>query len=76
MMHAFMTVVFSITDIDECTEDSHRCEQICHNSVGSYACSCNSGYRLNQDGVTCDGTVKFKINVSALTPLRIHVYRY
>ena len=74
-----LTVVFSITDIDECTEDSHRCEQICHNSVGSYACSCNAGYRLSQDGVTCDGTVKFNstlIDVSALTPLCIHVYRY
>ena len=44
-----------VTDIDECTEGTDRCSQNCHNTVGSYTCSCNTGYRLNADGVTCDG---------------------
>ena len=42
-------------DIDECEEASYECEQICHNSVGSYACSCHIGYRLDGDRLTCNG---------------------
>ena len=50
-------------DIDECTEESHRCEQSCHNAVGSYACSCDIGYHLNLDGLTCTGILKeIKVN--------------
>ena len=44
-----------LPDIDECNEGIDRCEQNCHNSVGSYACSCNSGYHLDGNGVTCNG---------------------
>ena len=49
------TQIYTTSDIDECSEESHRCEQNCHNSVGSYACSCDSGYHLNEDGLTCNG---------------------
>ena len=45
----------TLPDIDECSEGIYNCEQNCHNSVGSYACSCNSGYRLDGNGVTCRG---------------------
>ena len=44
-----------ISDINECSEGSHRCEQECHNAIGSYACSCEIGYRLNHDKLTCTG---------------------
>ena len=44
-----------ITDIDECREGS-PCQQGCVNIVGSYACTCNSGYQLAADGRTCEGT--------------------
>ena len=46
---------FFYLDIDECREGSDRCHQNCHNAVGSYACSCYRGYRLNSDGVSCRG---------------------
>ena len=41
-------------DIDECTEGTHLCSQTCTNSIGSYSCSCGSGYRLasNRHGCT------------------------
>lgn len=29
------------------------CEQLCSESNGDVACSCNSGYRLNEDGKSC-----------------------
>ena len=44
-----------ISDIDECSEETDRCNQNCHNAVGSYACSCYRGYRLREDRVTCIG---------------------
>ncbi len=43
------------SDIDECAEGSDQCNQNCHNNVGSYTCSCNTGYRLNPNGRLCDG---------------------
>ncbi len=30
------------------------CAHNCHNTIGSYNCSCNIGYRLNMDGFGCD----------------------
>lgn len=44
----------SLSDIDECTEGTDQCAQNCHNTAGSYNCSCNIGYRLNKDGLGCD----------------------
>ena len=42
------------SDIDECVEGTHRCTNHCHNTIGSYECSCDSGYQLNPDENTCD----------------------
>ena len=42
-------------DIDECTEGLANCEQDCINTIGSYMCSCNQGYRLASDGRACNG---------------------
>ena len=43
------------TDHNECNSNAHACEHVCHNSQGSYACSCNTGYRLAANNRTCDG---------------------
>ena len=40
-------------DIDECAEGSHSCTQICMNMVGSYSCSCEPGYHLENNGYIC-----------------------
>ena len=42
-----------IIDIDECS--SSPCEHTCTNTPGSFECSCNSGYELGLDGLSCDG---------------------
>ena len=42
-------------DINECASSNGGCAQVCTNSVGSFQCSCNSGYTLNGDGRTCSG---------------------
>ena len=46
---------FHHIDQDECAVNIDGCDQNCHNSIGSFFCSCNKGYRLNVDGKTCDG---------------------
>lgn len=41
-------------DINECeNETTNQCEHYCHNYVGSYKCSCRSGYKLSYDGHSC-----------------------
>nr|XP_026690454.1 low-density lipoprotein receptor-related protein 2-like [Ciona intestinalis] len=40
-------------DIDECETDTHLCEQICFNYVGSYLCVCGVGFTLNLDRRSC-----------------------
>ena len=42
-------------DIDECDEDTHNCTQMCTNTIGSYVCSCEPGYRLDLDNAGCSG---------------------
>ena len=44
-----------LPDLDECTEGVSECDQMCHNTIGSYTCSCNSSTTLNPDGLHCDG---------------------
>ena len=47
-----------IIDIDECASDAtNNCEQVCHNTQGSYTCDCDAvGYELDENGFTCQGT--------------------
>lgn len=48
-------LIFSSIDIDECTESTSGCDQICTNSAGSFKCSCISGYTLDSNNKTCTG---------------------
>ena len=43
------------SDIDKCAERTHQCSQVCHDTPGSYSCSCRPGYDLNSDRRHCDG---------------------
>lgn len=47
-------------DINECRMEIDSCSENCHDTVGSYTCSCNAGYTLNSNGFTCDGMVTFE----------------
>ena len=44
-------------DINECSNGTHSCEQVCNNTQGSHHCLCYSGYELNEDGFTCTGNI-------------------
>ncbi|XP_060600326.1 fibrillin-1-like [Ruditapes philippinarum] len=40
-------------DIDECEDANGMCTQICNNTLGSHICSCNVGFVLMNDRITC-----------------------
>lgn len=44
-----------LIDINECTLGTDYCQHNCHNSVGSYTCSCDAGYKLDSSGYHCTG---------------------
>ena len=74
-----MVLFTSESDINECEEQTDRCTQDCTNSAGSYTCSCDSGYRLQSDGFSCNG--KFKvvsavlIHLSSVTQMLMNVLK-
>jgi len=46
----------SCTDVDECETGVAQCEHYCHNSPGSFTCSCRPGYKKNPaDDTKCNG---------------------
>ena len=51
----YCTISPCYTDIDECSDGIHQCMQNCNNSLGSYICTCESGFIIDADGITCDG---------------------
>ena len=53
-----------LKDIDECDRFS-PCDQNCTNTVGSFMCSCQTGYELHDDARTCTG--EFMINIRHLS---------
>ena len=61
----FMQALSKCTDIDECgRSDTCHVNADCRNTVGSYTCTCHSGYHGN--GVICEGIWKLQLPVRAL----------
>ena len=51
----YMYLSYYFIDTNECMLNNGGCSQICVNTVGSYNCSCNTGYEsIGQD---CNGTL-------------------
>ena len=55
------TYISNHVDIDECSDGTQRCSQICTNTIGSFTCGCNDGYLLDVDGATCNGMYKLPV---------------
>lgn len=47
--------VYSHVDTNECEKLSSGCSQTCNNTLGSYFCTCLTGYSLQHDNHTCIG---------------------
>ena len=57
-------------DVNECVEGTDFCEHNCINNIGSYSCSCYTGYQESDDGYHCSGmkyTLLFLFYVCTLT---------
>lgn len=48
-------LIATITDINECLTRKGGCDDNCINTLGSYYCTCNTGYRLLSDKRNCVG---------------------
>ena len=48
-------VLCSPIDIDECATSNAVCEHNCTNTIGSFTCSCDTGYQLDRNGLNCTG---------------------
>lgn len=59
-----------LLDINECTENTDGCAQICTNTIGSFTCACRVGYLLNSDGRACQGIVYN--TMTSLTLIKLH----
>lgn len=44
-------------DIDKCAQGKHNCEHQCVNTLDSYKCTCEIGYKLGSDGKSCHGKI-------------------
>ncbi|ELU15928.1 hypothetical protein CAPTEDRAFT_144967 [Capitella teleta] len=40
-------------DENECRHSNGQCDTYCVNTAGSFACSCETGFQLDDDGFTC-----------------------
>ena len=49
------TLWLLLKDVNECTDFNGECHQVCINTDGGFYCSCNEGYELQYDNITCQG---------------------
>jgi len=63
-MHTIQIIPYQmITDIDECEMGTDICDENanCTDTIGSFSCTCNSGY--SGDGVNCLSEFLFDLKV-------------
>ena len=57
VLQFLMIIIFpsNFSDIDECAIETDACDENadCTNTIGSYTCTCRSGYSGN--GIVCQG---------------------
>ena len=53
--------IVATSDVNECLDSNGGCEHVCNNTKGSYLCSCEEGYALNEDGRTCSITCGWRL---------------
>lgn len=54
---------FSCGDIDECSVANGNCDHNCHNTYGSYFCSCNKNTKLDVDGKHCNDVDECQLGI-------------
>ena len=63
IVSSLSAVIFiSFLDVNECEENNGGCEQQCVNKEGSHNCSCEGGFKLENDGFKCTGDSIKRVN--------------
>jgi len=57
MLHMYVSVMFVCIDTNECLDKNAGCAHTCKNTLGSYYCTCNSGYELIANRHDCTGSI-------------------
>ena len=61
----FLFLIFSFltswSDINECSSSKGGCSHTCHNSAGSFTCSCPNGMELDSGKRSCKGKINITI---------------
>ena len=72
----FSVVFLTYIDINECSTDGGGCSGSCVNSLGSFECTCSSGFQLDGDRVTCVGEKMLHnlANVVAVCSFLLHLF--
>lgn len=60
----WLLILFNLWQIgiNECSEGTSGCSQICSDTDGSYLCSCQSGYQLDTNNHTCNDINECTVN--------------
>ena len=53
--------VYNFIDINECKMSNGGCEHVCTNNNGSFFCTCNAGFILKNDTLSCAGNLTTSI---------------
>ena len=59
----YVQYYFMFIDVIDCVNGSNLCEQICNELVGGYSCSCEDGYKLKNDNVSCEGMYVYVMHI-------------
>lgn len=52
-----------VQEINECESPDHGCGQLCVNTLGSYYCTCHTGFGLHSDQKTCENACGGELNM-------------
>ena len=57
-MNAHIHICIHTQDFDECANSGiNPCDHECHNTPGSFTCSCRDGWYIDAGGTRCFGTL-------------------
>ena len=71
-MRYYYIYYYYYVDINECSTNKGGCQHNCHNTAGSYYCTCYSGWELSSDGKTCTGRDN-KIIINRITHIPVDI---
>jgi len=64
--YCLCTESYIIADANECVLNTDGCAHNCSNTIGSYMCSCETGYSLDDDDHGCTGNTTINHSIGSI----------